>query len=78
LIAIQSYAKVCSIMTSQVLIQTHVSRTVLRKLDTLAKQNGHKRAGYLRYIVELHIGVLTPQQTQPEPHLMKNTTRKRK
>jgi hypothetical protein len=54
-------------MAAQVLIQTHVSRAVTRKLDALAKKNGHKRAGYLRYIVELHVGVLDPQPN-PTPH----------
>lgn len=60
------------------LIQTVVSEPVLRKLDALAKATGHKRAGYLRHLVELHVEALTPQmaktfamsmsQTHPKGH----------
>ena len=37
------------------LVQTVLDLPVLRKLDALAKAAGHKRAGYLRHIVEMHV-----------------------
>ena len=37
------------------LVQTVLDLPVLRKLDVLAKAAGHKRAGYLRHIVEMHV-----------------------
>lgn len=37
------------------LVQTVLDLPVLRKLDALAKSAGHKRAGYLRHIVEMHV-----------------------
>ena len=37
------------------LVQTVLDLPVLRKLDALARAAGHKRAGYLRHIVELHV-----------------------
>lgn len=43
------------------LIQTTVSPPTLRKLDALALAHGHKRAGYLRHLVELHVRALPPR-----------------
>lgn len=43
------------------LIQTTVSLPTLRKLDALARACGHKRAGYLRHLVELHVRALPPK-----------------
>jgi hypothetical protein len=43
------------------LIQTTVTPEVLRKLDTLARAQGHRRASYLRHLVELHVRALTPK-----------------
>lgn len=43
------------------LIQTVVSPPVLRKLDALAKATGHKRASYLRHLVETHVKAVTPK-----------------
>ncbi len=37
------------------LVQTVLSLPILKQLDALAKVAGHKRAGYLRHIVELHV-----------------------
>jgi hypothetical protein len=43
------------------LIQTTVAPGVLRKLDILARAQGHRRASYLRHLVELHVQSLTPK-----------------
>jgi hypothetical protein len=43
------------------LVQTTVSPPTLRKLDALARAHGHKRAGYLRHLVELHVRALSPR-----------------
>lgn len=43
------------------LIQTTVSEDVLRKFDALAKVGGHRRASYLRHLVELHVRALSPR-----------------
>ena len=43
------------------LVQTTVSATTLRKLDALARACGHKRAGYLRHLVEVHVRSLPPR-----------------
>jgi hypothetical protein len=43
------------------LIQTTVDDSVLRKLDALARACGHRRAGYLRHLVEKHVQALTPK-----------------
>jgi hypothetical protein len=43
------------------LIQTTVDASVLRKLDALARAQGHRRASYLRHLVELHVLALTPK-----------------
>jgi predicted DNA-binding protein len=37
------------------LVQTVLDLPVLRKLDALAKAAGHKRAGYLRHLIEMHV-----------------------
>lgn len=42
-------------VADKTLLQTRVATSVARKLDTLAKTNGHKRAGYLRHMVEVHV-----------------------
>ena len=42
------------------LVQTTVDPTVLRKLDALARATGHKRASYLRHLIELHVKALSP------------------
>jgi len=42
------------------LVQTTVDPVVLRKLDALAKATGHKRAGYVRHLIELHVKALSP------------------
>ena len=42
------------------LIQTTISPEVLRQLDDLAKSQGHRRASYLRHLVEVHVRALTP------------------
>jgi hypothetical protein len=43
------------------LIQTTVDAPVCRMLDALAKADGHRRASYLRHLVELHVRALTPE-----------------
>lgn len=43
------------------LIQTTVDSPTLRKLDALARTCGHKRAGYLRHLVEVHVRSLPPR-----------------
>lgn len=43
------------------LIQTTVDANSLKKLDALARATGHKRASYLRHLVEMHVQALTPQ-----------------
>ena len=60
---IEPYSKVCkgtNTVTSRnlkVLVQTHVTQTVARKFDAMARSRGHKRASYLRYIVEEHVRI---------------------
>jgi hypothetical protein len=57
------------------LVQTVLDLPVLRKLDALAKAAGHKRAGYLRHIVEMHVkrayGLGPPYATPPDTELAK-------
>ena len=43
------------------LIQTKVSEETLRALDALARAVGHKRAGYLRHLVEVHVRAIEPK-----------------
>ena len=43
------------------LIQTTVDLPTTRKLDALARAHGHKRAEYLRHLVELHVRALHPK-----------------
>ena len=56
----------------KVLVQTNVSLAIARQLDALAKATGHKRASYVRYLIELHVKALTPRlaralkQSQPK------------
>lgn len=54
----QMYARL-----KKVLVQTHVSPTVAHKLDAIAKDYGHKRASYLRYLIEQHVVALDFQHT---------------
>ena len=46
---------------TKVLVQTNVNRDIARQLDALAKATGHKRASYVRYLIELHVKALTPR-----------------
>jgi hypothetical protein len=55
------YANLCNLNMSGKLIQTTVDASTLRKLDALAKARGHKRASYLRHLVEMHVQALTPE-----------------
>lgn len=43
------------------LIQTTVSKKTLKALDALARSMGHKRAGYLRHLVEMHVRAIKPK-----------------
>jgi hypothetical protein len=43
------------------LIQTTISLETLRKLDALARAQGHRRASYLRHLVELHVRAISPR-----------------
>lgn len=43
------------------LVQTTIDDDVLKKFDVLAKIQGHKRASYLRHLIEIHVKALTPQ-----------------
>ncbi|HVP23330.1 MAG TPA: hypothetical protein VMS77_05405 [Conexivisphaerales archaeon] len=43
------------------LIQTKVSKETLKALDALARAVGHKRAGYLRHLVEVHVRAIEPK-----------------
>jgi hypothetical protein len=43
------------------LIQTTVDAPVCKQLDALARAGGHRRASYLRHLVELHVRALTPE-----------------
>jgi len=42
----------------KLLLQTHVSATVFRKFDALARAAGNTHAGYLRHLIELHTRAL--------------------
>jgi len=46
------------------LAQTTDSKKVLRQLDALARSTGRTRAGYLRWLVEMHTQVMTPKLEQ--------------
>jgi len=55
------------------LVQTVLDPTTLRKLDALARAAGHKRAGYLRHLVEMHIQDLESRGMNvpgPGPHAL--------
>lgn len=43
------------------LVQTTVDQKTLRKLDALARAHGHRRASYLRHLIELHVRALSPE-----------------
>jgi hypothetical protein len=62
-------------LPDKVLLQTHVDFDVGRKFDALARSNGHKRASYLRHLVELHVKALTPKLLRAlqraQPHKQK-------
>jgi len=45
----------------KVLLQTQVDLVVATQFDALARANGHKRAAYLRHLIELHVNALTPE-----------------
>jgi hypothetical protein len=55
------YAILCAQNMQGKLIQTTVASSVLRKLDALARAQGHRRASYLRHLVEMHVQALTPK-----------------
>ena len=55
------YANLCSRKMPGKLIQTTDDPRVLRKLDALARASGHRRASYLRRLVEMHVRALTPR-----------------
>ena len=38
-----------------------IIKAISDKLDAMAKNNGHKRASYLRYLIETHVGALNPR-----------------
>jgi hypothetical protein len=44
-----------------VLVQSLVSRSSARKLDSLARARGCSRAAYLRRLVEVHVRAVTPE-----------------
>lgn len=43
------------------LIQTTVDAYVCTQLDALAKCGGHKRASYMRHLIEMHVKALSPK-----------------
>lgn len=43
------------------LAQTNLSKKVLRRLDALAHGTGRTRAGYLRWLIEMHTSAMTPK-----------------
>ena len=47
----------------KILLQTQVDETVGRLFDKLAKTHGHKRAGYLRFVVEKLVATPGPKPT---------------
>lgn len=56
----RSYALVRN-MPKKYLIQTTVSAETRRRLDALAHVMGHRRAGYLRHLVDMHVRALRPK-----------------
>jgi hypothetical protein len=58
---LQTYESPVGLNMPGKLIQTTVDDKVLRKLDALAKACGHRRASYLRLLVEVHVRALTPR-----------------
>lgn len=59
--AMRLYANLCNLNMPGKLIQTTIDPSVLKKFDALAKARGHRRASYLRYLVEIHVQALTPE-----------------
>ena len=49
--------------SEKILLQTRVDASVARQLDAMARERGHKRAGYLRHLVETHVKVARPCTT---------------
>jgi hypothetical protein len=83
---LQTYESPVGLNMPGKLIQTTVDDKVLRKLDALAKACGHRRASYLRLLLEVHVKALTPklaritQSTNPLDnlnHLLGETERPR-
>jgi hypothetical protein len=67
---IQGYARLCTTLArspKKVLLQTQVDESVASQFDKLAKSNGHRRAGYLRFIVEKLVGAVPPTTPSPNP-----------
>jgi hypothetical protein len=58
LTSIENYASVPPVPAKKLLLQTHVSATVFRKFDALARAAGNTHAGYLRHLIELHTRAL--------------------
>lgn len=48
----------------KVLLQTQVDASVGKRFDEMAKANGHKRASYLRFIVEMFVKGRLPKPTR--------------
>jgi hypothetical protein len=62
--SIQSYARVCTTLarsSQKILLQTQVDATIGQRFDALAKRNGHKRASYLRFVVEKLVDAAKPK-----------------
>lgn len=57
----QTYENVQPRNVKGTLVQTTIDLPTLRKLDALARAHGHKRAGYLRHLVKMHVRSLTPR-----------------
>lgn len=60
----QGYAKVAPILPvakNKMLLQAWVTIPVGKKFEALARAQGHKKAGYLRHLVELHVDAMAPK-----------------
>lgn len=70
-------------MPTKHLVQTTVEKKILRALDSLARSSGHKRAGYLRHLIELHVKAIKPKllvslsKTRPDELLTPRKSRGR-
>lgn len=65
---LQSYARLCTTLPrspKKVLLQTQVDTSVGKWFDELAKANGHTRASFLRFIVEMFV---LGQKTKHRPN----------